>query len=82
MDIANIFQFIIDIFSDFLTWIVDKLPNSPFLALSTTPIAEWLPYINYFLPFDFIIDTIALWLLAVTGYYTYFVLMRLFKMIS
>ena len=82
MDMGTIFQYIADFLGAVLSWIVDRLPDSPFLALENSVIADWLPYINYFLPFDFIIDVLALWLVAVSGYYAYFVIMRAFKIIS
>lgn len=82
-----------DVFSDIWNWlcdslynllesVIDLLPDSPFKMLESTPIAEYLPYINYFVDFAFIVNTLSLWLIAVAGYYTYSSILRAAKAID
>lgn len=82
-----------DVFSDAWNWlcetlyemlkaIVDLLPDSPFQMLNNSPIAQYLPYINYFVDFAFIVDTLTLWLVAVAGYYTYSAILRMLNTID
>lgn len=50
--------------------------------LDNSPISKYLVYINYFVDFAFIVDTLTLWLVAVAGYYTYSVILRMIKTID
>ncbi|USP70834.1 hypothetical protein KGF34_00910 [Ruminococcus sp. FMBCY1] len=67
---------------DLLKSIIDLLPDSPFQMLDNSPISKYLVYINYFVDFAFIVDTLTLWLVAVAGYYTYSVILRMIKTID
>ena len=67
---------------DLLKSIIDLLPDSPFQMLDNSPISKYLVYINYFVDFQFIVDTLTLWLVAVAGYYTYSVILRMIKTID
>jgi len=65
-----------------LSWVVNLLPGSPFKLIDNTPIKDYLPYLNWFLPFDFVVATLELWLVAITGYYVYSVVLRWVKAIK
>jgi len=65
-----------------LNWVIQLLPNSPFKILDNTPIKDILPYINWFVPFGFIVSTLELWLVAVGGFYLYSVILRWVKAIN
>lgn len=80
--LGEIWNWICDTLYDLLKSIIDLLPDSPFTMLSNSPIADYLPYINYFVDFEFIVNTLLLWLIAVAGYYTYSVILRMIKTID
>ena len=82
MDFLDILGFIVDFLSSAFEWIVNNLPDSPFRMLDNTPIQPYLKYINWIIPVDFIIDTLALWLVAVSAYYTWSVVLRWLKTID
>ena len=83
MDIfSNIWNWFCDNIYNLLKSIIDFLPDSPFKMIENTPIAEYLPYINYFVDFAFIVNTLSLWLIAVAGYYTYSTILRAVKAID
>lgn len=65
-----------------LTWVLAFLPNSPFQAIDNSPIAQYLPYINWFLPVDFMLSTTELWLTAIATYYIYSAILRWVKAVS
>ena len=79
---GEIWNWICDTLYELLKSIIDLLPDSPFTMLSKSPIADYLPYINYFVDFEFIVNTLLLWLIAVAGYYTYSVILRMIKTID
>lgn len=77
-------------FNTILSWVGDKinvvlsmvallLPDSPFQLLNKTPISPYLGYINYFVPIDFIVDTLAGWTAAILIYYGLQILLRWIK---
>lgn len=83
MDVfGQIWNWICDTLYDLLKSIIDLLPDSPFQMLDNSPISKYLVYINYFVDFAFIVDTLTLWLVAVAGYYTYSVILRMIKTID
>lgn len=83
MDVfGEIWNWICDTLYDLLKGIIDLLPDSPFKLLDSTPISKYLVYINYFVDFQFIVDTLTLWLVAVAGYYTYSAILRMLNTID
>lgn len=83
MDIfANIWDSICDWFYELFKSIIDILPDSPFSIIENSPIADYLPFINYFIDFQFIVNTLSLWLIAVAGFYTYSAILRLLNTID
>ena len=79
---GEIWNWICDTLYELLKSIIDLLPDSPFQMLDNSPISKYLVYINYFVDFAFIVDTLTLWLVAVAGYYTYSVILRMIKTIE
>lgn len=65
-----------------LSWALALLPDSPFVALSTSPIQPYLSAINWIIPVDFILSTLELWLVAVAGYYVLQAVLRWARAIS
>lgn len=79
---GEIWNWICETLYELLKSIIDLLPDSPFQMLDNSPISKYLVYINYFVDFAFIVDTLTLWLVAVAGYYTYSVILRMIKTID
>lgn len=65
-----------------LSFIVVLLPDSPFTLLDYTPIRDILPYINYFIPLDFMLSTLTAWGVAITIYYAYHIVLRWAKAVQ
>ncbi len=83
MDIfSQIWDFLCNFLSDCLEWIIDLLPDSPFKMLDTSVILPYLKWVNWFIPMNFILTTLSLWLVAVTGYYCWSVVLRWIKAID
>nr|DAW06203.1 MAG TPA: Hepatitis C virus non-structural 5a protein membrane anchor [Inoviridae sp.] len=83
MDVfGEIWNWICETLYDLLKSIIDLLPDSPFQMLDNSPISKYLVYINYFVDFQFIVDTLTLWLVAVAGYYTYSAILRMLNTID
>ena len=50
MDVfRQIFDWLGNALNDVLGWVLCVLPDSPFKALSNSPIADYLPALNYFI---------------------------------
>ncbi|MBQ9673196.1 MAG: hypothetical protein IJV39_01065 [Ruminococcus sp.] len=81
---SEIWDWICDTLFDLLEAIIKLLPDSPFylLSVSGSPVNKYLNYINYFIDLQFIVDVGTAWLLAIAGYYTYSVVLRLVKAID
>lgn len=58
---------------DLILNILSILPNSPFSEFMsvTGGFSEMLPYINWFIPFDFCLMVLSVWVCAVGAYYIY-----------
>jgi len=78
----DIFNSIGKFLSQTLKWALGFLPDSPFKLLSNSPIQSLLPYINWFIPFDFMVSTLEAWLIAIAVYYIYSVILRWAKAIN
>lgn len=65
------------------SWAVNALPTSPFKSaidsLENLPQLGWL---NWFIPVEWILNTMGLWLGAITIYYVYSVILRWVKVIE
>ena len=67
---------------DILRWVINLLPDSPFMALNSSPIQPYLQALNWIVPIDFMISTMSAWLVAIVVYYVYSVILRWVKAIS
>jgi hypothetical protein len=65
-----------------LSFILSVLPDSPFEVLSTSPLADYLGFINWLFPFDFFVSSATTWLAAIAIYYLYTIILRWVKAIS
>ena len=80
--IIDILNFIIKSLGAILSLIFSILPPSPFAVIKNSIIAEYLPYINYFIPFDEVVVILQTWLIAVGVYYLYQIVLRWIKAIE
>ncbi len=86
----NIQQFFDGIMSAIAGFVNDKLaavlailPDSPFVYMEKVDgLEDVLGKLNYFLPIDFAISTLQLWLVAVAGYYLVMVILRWVKAVE
>lgn len=58
------------------------LPDSPFKEVSTSPIIEFIGYMNYLLPITEIIAIMTLWTTAIGIYYLIQIALRWIKVID
>lgn len=65
-----------------LTWILNLLPPSPFALIDSSPIGQYLPYINWIIPVQLIVNSISLWLSSIAIYYLCAIVMRWIKVIG
>lgn len=81
-DFNQIWEWLSNLLTDTISWLVDLLPDSPFKAIEMSVFDSYLCYINYFVPIDFMISTFLLWLTAISTYYIYSVVLRWIKAID
>lgn len=83
MDVfRSIFDWLGNALNQVLSWVLFVLPDSPFKALSNSPIKQYLPALNYFIDVAFIINTLAAWVTCIAVYYGYQVILRWIKAIN
>ena len=73
---------VLDLVKKALIWVVNLLRDSPFSAVSSSPVAAYLGYINWFIPVSFFISTMELWLTAIAVYYAISAILRWVKAVS
>lgn len=75
---------IISIVSDVLNSIFGLLPNSPFNMdnIDISAISEYVSYLNWILPLDNILIITMSWLVAISIYYVYQIIMRWIRAIE
>lgn len=78
----DVFENLKNMLQQALQWVVSLMPDSPFKLLDNSPVAQYLPYLNWFIPFEFIIATLETWLVAIGVYYAWSVLLRWVKAIN
>jgi hypothetical protein len=64
-----------------IAFLINLLPDSPFTAINHSVISEYLPYLNWFIPFNQILAILQLWLVAVGVFYIYKVILKWIKML-
>lgn len=68
----------------FADWVLSLLPHSPFQSILSyiEPIGPYLGYLNWFVPIDWILSVLLVWLGVVATFYLYSIIMRWIKMIG
>jgi hypothetical protein len=79
---ANIINFFIDKIDLLLSLILSILPDSPFSSIDVSFLTPYLAQINWFIPVERIVSTLAVWSSAVLIYYLYTVIMRFTNLID
>lgn len=64
-------QLLINVVGGLLGLLVSLLPGSPFTWFDSSPFADMLGKINYFIPLSDFVSILELWLVAVAGFYIY-----------
>lgn len=73
-----------ELLNKFANWVLGLLPHSPFTQIQAflSPIEPYLGYLNWFVPVNWILSVMSLWLTAVGLFYLYSVIMRWTKLIG
>lgn len=62
----------IELLSNMLAAVVNLLPDSPFSTLEEFQAQiDFLPYLNWFVPFDNALTVTRIWITAIFAYYVY-----------
>lgn len=84
--LGNIFikviNLIISSVGNALSLIIGILPHSPFHYLENSSVSEWLGYLNWIIPIDYIITFLEAWLVAIGMFYIYQSFARWVKLIQ
>lgn len=64
------------------SWLLAFLPSSPFVFLESSPIGQYLPAINWIVPVQAIVDSLALWVTAISLYYMLAIVLRWIRAIE
>lgn len=81
--VSSLWEQFCDLAYQIIYKIINVLPDSPFIYITQTQsVLKILKYINWAIPFDFILSTFELWLSAIAVYYTYSIILRFFKAID
>lgn len=80
--VINVLNYVIAKVGFVITIIFALLPNSPFKIIDNSPISEFLPTLNYFLPISEMIVISESWLTAVGIYYLVQIALRWIKAIE
>ena len=73
---------ILNMLKQVFNWVLSLLPDSPIQAVSNSPVAQYLPYVNWFIPISFMLSTAEAWLTAIAVYYAISAIMRWVKAVS
>lgn len=79
---VDIINWLIAALGAVLSFIFGILPDSPIKLIDNSPIAAYLPMINYFIPLDFIVSAAEAWTIAIGVYYIYQTILRWVKSID
>lgn len=73
---------IMNLFSNLVNWVLGFLPDSPITWVDNSPAAQFIGYMNYFIPIDFMLSSAEVWLSAVIAYYIYSAVLRWIRAVS
>lgn len=80
---TTIFNNITELINKLFSMILNLLPHSPFMQIiDNLEEIPYLNYINWFIPFDLMVDVTLIWLGAVALYYLYMIILRWVKAID
>lgn len=80
---GNCKDWLTEFLNEIQAWVMLMLPDSPFKGLVLPEyIRSILGYINWFVPFYMIGNTLLLWIGAITVYYAYQIILRWIKSIQ
>lgn len=71
-----------DKLTDALEWVVNLLPDSPFVAISNTGVAQSIRYLNWALPISEALVIMEAWTTAIAIFYIYQAVLRWIKAIE
>lgn len=74
-------NFIISSISNFISFLINLLPDSPFTILNNLEF-NYLDSLNWILPLSFCISVLSYWLLAIGLYYLIQIPLRFVKVVS
>lgn len=79
----NITDGINDVFNEIFQYILLLLPNSPFKDFSLPPeIETFLGYLNYYIPFAEMVAICLAWIICVSIFYSYQLILRFINAIK
>ena len=78
----GIFDAWCDALQGVLSRIIDLLPDSPFLLIDNSPIADYIGWLNWLIPMQQIIAILQLWVTAIAIKYVWVVILRWIKAID
>lgn len=72
------------IFDKFIGYVSEYMPKSPFINITAdnSKIYTYMCYLNWFVPFNLLIDTFNLILVALVTYYLISILLRWLKILG
>lgn len=74
---------VFSIFNRFYVWVIGLLPSSPFVAaINAFSSVPYLSYLNWFFPVTEIIAILEAWLVAITVFYLYRMVMSYIHLIG
>ena len=84
--IADFFIMIINFFiwliASVVTLITAILPEDPFQSFDLSLLAEIVGYMNWCFPFSLIVETLAVWGVAMIAWFGISILLRIFKVVE
>lgn len=79
----DILEWLSDKFSEIYNSIIDLLPGSPIVYLTSNPtITKYMSFVNWFFPVYLWISMLETWLVAVGIYYAVQVILRWIKVVE
>lgn len=78
-------QWITQAIIDLVDWVLNILPDSPFLILDTmnrTEFYQYIKWVNWFLPVGLFIQILSSWCAAILVYYVFQIILRWAKAIE
>jgi len=73
---------LVDWLEEMLYKVISLLPASPFTLIDNSPIQPYLGFMNWVLPFDFVVATMTAWVSAIVIFYAWQVVLRWTKAIG